>query len=665
MWISEIKLKNFRPFYSSENPVTISFKMSTKDKFSIIEAKSDVGKTTFLSAIAWCFYGKETSESHNQSLGPFCIARKQEMKERETDSVSVEITINDQETNEPLYVIRREEAYQKINGELHPLMNPIFSIQEWENNDCRYVEKDYLNNLINSILPEDIHLFFMFEGEKLEKHFSFNNNDNIRQVIERTSQINQIKSAIQHLQQVRDKVWTSDGNVEYDQKIAGLEHQIREAEDFIKRNTETVAKRRREIGEANQTIAEIERFLSEFNIPYIREMVKKEKELRLRIEQIDEAVNKTKRELKEKIIDSAPQAMVNCALRSALDALNIELAKDKLEPNINNKYLEEILKQQKCVCGRTLKENNKQDTDAITLIKFKIQENQLNVLKDVFIDGKFKIQNISEKLLPDDLQEIAKLNQVLDRSYKEMDKSQKELSETSEKIKGKNEIQITKKQSEKESLILGKEDQIKTVARLEAAIRQTDVQLSELRQNLDLYGKKKKGGERKQMTANFIDRSIKTLKKIEGEILKEVREKVQEKTWKYFCTLHWDKEKYKDFSISQEYNLKLTDGKGTNWMHNLASGPKQLLLLSFIAALSEVSGFKFPVFIDTPFANIDNEQRENVAKKLPEYLKKNQVILLMKDQEYTPTIRSLLSNRIAQEFRFIMSKGITEVKNWN
>jgi DNA sulfur modification protein DndD len=143
-----------------------------------------------------------------------------------------------------------------------------------------------------------------------------------------------------------------------------------------------------------------------------------------------------------------------------------------------------------------------------------------------------------------------------------------------------------------------------------------------------------------------------------------VRGKVEKRTFDSFMNLHWDKQNYKDFSINETYTMSLKDPNGNERIHNIASGTKQVFLLSFISALAEVSGFRFPILIDTPLANTDNEQRENIATNLPNYLKGNQVILLVKDQEYTPKFRSLIKDRISQEFRLIKTGGRTEVKPW-
>ncbi len=663
MWISEIKLKNFRPFSNPEKPIVVTFKKEAKNKFSVIEAKSDVGKTTFLSAIAWCLYGEETSSGHDHTLPAFTVARQHDMKEKEIDSVYVEITLNDDETDLPIYVIKRDAMYQKLNNKMHILKEPTGSIMEWEKNDCRPVPEYNFTNVINSILPREIHLFFMFEGEKLEKHFSFNNNENIRQAIERTSQIKQVKLAIEHLQKVRDQIWTSDKDDEYDAGMAKLNHEIEEAEEYIARNTEAIETRKGEIAKAKEEIDRIEKFLSDYNIPLIREWARQERDIREKIASNNQEIDQIKKQLRTIAISSAPLAIASGALQNFINLINAELERDKFQPNIDNKYLEELLRQKKCVCGRTL--NTTHDQECVTLLKEKIRENNFNEFKATLSEGKFRITDILEREIPQSLNEIATLNKKLEKLVELNKKHDKDLQEISKNLKDTKEDDIIQQTNQRESLMTNRESQIASVSRLTAAINLRTGQLSQLRQSLNQEGVKKKGGERKKVTAEFIDRASNALNKIEVEILQEVREQVQEKTWEYFKTLHWDKEKYTEFTINHDYDLRLTDGKGTNWMHNLASGPKQLLLLSFIAALSEVSGFKFPVFIDTPLANIDNEQRENVARKLPDYLKGTQVVLLMKDQEYTATIRDLLSKRIAQESRFVMSHGVTEVRSWN
>ncbi len=56
MKISKIKFNNFR-IYKGENEIT--FLPSQQDKnINIVAGKNGFGKTTFLTSLIWCFYGK-------------------------------------------------------------------------------------------------------------------------------------------------------------------------------------------------------------------------------------------------------------------------------------------------------------------------------------------------------------------------------------------------------------------------------------------------------------------------------------------------------------------------------------------------------------------------------------------------------------------------------
>src|SRR3989338_3384645 len=211
MWISEIKIQNFRAFYSE---VVVKFDQDSQEKLTIIEAKADTGKTTFLSAIAWCLYGNEVKnireDVHDEYLHPFNLTRKDELRDGDHETMSVEISLNEKGDEYPSYVISRNAQIRKSGNDVEYIGDPTFKIQEWENNNARSMKPEEAERVRDTILPEDIHLFFLFEGEKLEKHFSFYSKDSIEQAIEKVSQINQIDNGMEHLHHVRDVLYAED-----------------------------------------------------------------------------------------------------------------------------------------------------------------------------------------------------------------------------------------------------------------------------------------------------------------------------------------------------------------------------------------------------------------------------------------------------------------------
>jgi DNA sulfur modification protein DndD len=93
----------------------------------------------------------------------------------------------------------------------------------------------------------------------------------------------------------------------------------------------------------------------------------------------------------------------------------------------------------------------------------------------------------------------------------------------------------------------------------------------------------------------------------------------------------------------------------------LSAGEKQVLALSFMAALSDISGFTAPIVIDTPLGRISSEPKELIAQNLPAYLEDTQITFLMTDEEYTSTVQGLIQDRVANEYKLNYANGTTEV----
>jgi len=129
----------------------------------------------------------------------------------------------------------------------------------------------------------------------------------------------------------------------------------------------------------------------------------------------------------------------------------------------------------------------------------------------------------------------------------------------------------------------------------------------------------------------------------------EIRTKVEQKTKEYFFNLHWKGEEFGDVKINENYEIELVGQYGAPKLGTLSAGERQILALSFMAALSGVSGFDAPVIIDTPLGRISGEPKEKISMSLPRYLKDSQLTLLITDQEYTPVVRNHMKERIGKE----------------
>ena len=111
-----------------------------------------------------------------------------------------------------------------------------------------------------------------------------------------------------------------------------------------------------------------------------------------------------------------------------------------------------------------------------------------------------------------------------------------------------------------------------------------------------------------------------------------------------------------DVKINENYNLSVISQSGFETTHTLPMSEKQILSWSFMLALNNVSDFHIPIIIDAPFTRNDDETKKNIAKNLPNYLRDQQVILFVTEEEYTQDVREVLVERVGKEYRICSDK---------
>jgi DNA sulfur modification protein DndD len=133
--------------------------------------------------------------------------------------------------------------------------------------------------------------------------------------------------------------------------------------------------------------------------------------------------------------------------------------------------------------------------------------------------------------------------------------------------------------------------------------------------------------------------------------MRDVKNEIEGKTKEQFLELIWKEKTYTDVKIDDNYNISVIHESGMEGIGTLSAGERQVLALSFMAALNSVSGFDAPIIIDTPLGRISKEPKINIAKNLANYLKGKQVTLLVTEEEYTPEVAEKLRANIAKEYK--------------
>jgi len=96
--------------------------------------------------------------------------------------------------------------------------------------------------------------------------------------------------------------------------------------------------------------------------------------------------------------------------------------------------------------------------------------------------------------------------------------------------------------------------------------------------------------------------------------------------------------------VNEDYSLQVLDRWNRPFLANISAGQRQIMPISFIAALARVASRhslpEMPLFMDTPFGRLSFEHRQNLIRKVPSLA--SQWVLLATDTEFRKQEAALL-----------------------
>ena len=124
-----------------------------------------------------------------------------------------------------------------------------------------------------------------------------------------------------------------------------------------------------------------------------------------------------------------------------------------------------------------------------------------------------------------------------------------------------------------------------------------------------------------------------------SDLKEEIRKNVAKMTFKIFTDIMYKDDSYfKRFTINEKYEAQLIDQNDAPVLGSLSAGERLFLSLAFISALKEITGYKFPLVIDTPLGRVSGKPRFLLSQALPKYLPEEQLIFLATNTEFLDTI---------------------------
>ena len=666
--LSYLEINNFRQY----KDIKITFSQDSEKNFTVIRGANGAGKTNIMNAITWCLYGVEKHFSDDERDLPIVHTKILENNQNAEVTVSVILVLADK--NGDAIKIKRELIIDSsINTRI--IEDPIVHVpipegslikinktyQWYDPHKKGWESTNYFDKKIKELLPIDLVDYFLFDGEKLEDFIG--QTSNTKKGIEDVSQIKIAEQAIETLSKLISQKRKGVKNLEPQELIAKEKMDRKEKEKVEKEKD--LKQLKNELKRKCDKRDEIETKIRKFGGVASKHQ-KREITLRESIKGLEGKIFDSKLKLRNFTLKNMSSIMMLESLNTTIKYIREKTNDGVLPPDIRNTFVEELLDRGECICGRNISEG----TESRNMVNKLLKKAQYSKIDEICNSIKYElVPCLKTSSIVEELDEI-------ERDIISLEDNKKEQSDEFDDIKAKignvDNVDIKNDDMEKRQLE-------KSISEIERKIGVLEHEVGQLKQDYALLVKDydaelRKDSKHKHLTRQleFCNNALMGLQHVKNDLLVDVRNKVQHYTKQYFLKFLWKKDTYDGIKITDDYKIAAQMGE-YDVRTGLSKGEKLVLALSFMSALRKITGFGFPLIIDTPLGRVSGEPRYNIAVSLPKFLKNTQVSLLVTDSEYQapihdendvqkfPSIRNTINKYVGKEYTIIFTSGQSKI----
>jgi DNA sulfur modification protein DndD len=665
MKVTKATVKNFMPFYRE---VSINLKTSSDSPLILMGAKNDRGKTAFFTAMRFCLYGFQGSNTEISKQRRQVINRKAAVEGLGETSVTLEFT-----HNETVYEIERVIEFDQVDDPDDRSWDSCYvtvrkpSVSEGKKT---VIERDdpakKYNRFINGILPESASDFFFFDGEKLDRYAGSykNSEEDVRQAIETVLGIREIQNAIKDLRSegkdhYQDKWQEKAEDVE---ELQELSEQINKVVSDIEAKQTEKDTAERQLDKMKTRLGQVEDKLAEAS-----GVADKQEELN----NIKEEINGTDDDdgLKDKLEEKRKeQRELHSRLGPLMIGVGADLAIDNYDVSVVSgmedtmKYL---LNSDNCICGaeideeaeEVLKENLKQlQNDEMTTIS-ELQGFAEDHL-DCLLSGDYP-ENLNVNQAESEYVSLQQDISGIEADISDLEDRKETLEEDIDNatVTGEEAKSLRETKQELDQKIGGKNT---TIENLEDDIEELEEEKRELEQTVQSMEAADDEEQRYKTLMALSDKCAEAWEEIRDKYVETQRKSVEKHASQIFRKLTNKDDVYEGLTISEDYELdvKTISGDRDIEEQNPSKGARQIIAYSFIAGLNKFTAREAPVVIDTPIGRLDPEHKENLIAHLPNF--RDQVVILYQPGELDQEDIDLMSDNVASHLEIHQREGDPE-----
>lgn len=657
MKIAGVTLHNLKCFEGTHSVTGLAECVTTRKPIILFGGLNGAGKTTLFEALLLCLYGQA-----NTTLWPTKGAKREnylsyilsvtnsnaKTKKNYYTELWIQLDIDDVDiggTQQSISIKRSWaiEAYKdKVEEKgLEIIQNgepiPYFS------------EEEYENFIRNELIPQEISQFFLFDGEKIQD-FVRDEDREFAESFEAVLGISLYKQLYDDLAVTRSRIvskYNQNKNVKIE--LNKIEGEILDLETKIQDNEEKIEELQAQIDNIDEKVAEIE--------AYTKRVTSLDVHTKEEYETEKERLIKRKAVLEEKIFQTTQDELPFVMIASLGEKLKQQLAE---EQELNQAQAAQKAAETKIEWIVSQLFQGKESEPPLTTAQKEFYRKKLiDILQEAFKVKSTKnvqvihrlsghdIAKINEKLnltqdivkeLPQNLSELqiieSRLSKIRQAEIRAMDDKVKALYEQRGVLMERKRVLLREIEDCKTD-ILNFQEQITSNKRKRTELEEKATQTEKMQKQIEYCKKLRKAID--VFSHRFRARKVELLENLTLEMWNNLVRKKE-----FVSRIEIDPEKY--------FTINLYDARGRLLdKTKLSAGEKELLAISLIWALSQLTSRSLPIVIDTPLGRLDSEHRANIVTNyFPQA--SHQVIILSSDEEIIGQEYKAISPFVSKHF---------------
>ncbi|WP_293131546.1 AAA family ATPase [Microcoleus sp. bin38.metabat.b11b12b14.051] len=643
MKLMSIVLCNFRQFYDQTPEIKLAW---GAQNITIIHGNNGAGKTALMNGFTWVLYEKFSAAFAvgEQLVNKRAIA---EAKNGKKVDCWVEIIF---EHDTIRYKVRRACRVYKSDENLEQSKSELFL--QIAKDDGRWMPSpQHPDDIIGRILPESLHQYFFFDGERIEQIVRHDKKAEIAEATKELLGVEVLTRSIRHLGDAKKSLETDlrqIGNSEIKKLLKEKQKSQEEADKLSQKQLEI----EQELINQGEVKKAVSGSLLELSGAAELQKLRNELEMQQTLfkQEIARCLDAIKREISVRgyamfLSDAAAEfEIIVGALRE----------KGELLSGIQRPFLQELLAQQQCICGAELTPHSV----ACENVMGWMDKAGAGDVEETTIRISDRINEI-DRQIADFWDEIDRQQSNISRGRSELSRVESQLDDIHTKLKNfpngdvsrlqKRLDQIEANMSELHRETGSNQQQIESLtAQVAAFDKQIDKQqLNEERQVL--------AQRRIAASQDAIDRLTEVRSRLEKEFCSHLEKRVQDIFSQISFTPYIPK-------LSDKYELTLVENtSGKESLVAASTGENQILSLSFIGGIIEgvrewsqkntlmgPDSSTFPIVMDSPFGSLDEIYRKQIANKLPKLA--NQLVVLVTKTQWRGEVAQEMETSIGKEY---------------